>query len=428
MTILTETLDSFDTFCDFLDYDPKRCLFFDIETTGLSATSAMVFLIGTIHLDENGNWLLTQYLADTCADEPALLEVFFACAQKFHTLIHFNGTTFDLPFVKDRAQKCQLTHTLEQMQSLDLYQKFRPLKKLYSLDRMNQTSLETFLGWEREDRLTGKHMISLYQTYMASGETKVRDLLLLHNHDDMIGMTKLLELTAVLMLMEGEIDIVAEAEGIEVNTETDSKVNAAIAAKTGSDSIICTKADTDGGIKPDAVAKVCTGNRMYPEDAANDSMAAAMEIATCTHTLHLHLRLKKAIPSPFTLSKEIAPGISISLSAQETHCTLIVPLLQGELKYFFKDYKNYFYLPLEDQAIHKSVGAFVDKELRQPAKPATCYIRKQGTFIPQCELLFEPAFRTCYQDKLTYFEYKDSLFENSKQLLSYIQSMLSLLF
>lgn len=428
MTILTETLDSFDTFCDFLDYDPKRCLFFDIETTGLSSASAMVFLIGTIHLDENGNWLLTQYLTDTCADEPALLKAFFDCAQKFHTLIHFNGTTFDLPFVKDRAKKYQLPHTLDQMQSLDLYQKFRPVKKLYSLERMNQTSMETFLGWEREDRLTGKHMISLYQTYIASGETKVRDLLLLHNHDDMIGMTKLLGLTAVLMLMNGEY----EKNGYVYNTALTHSVNntttyTEINVATNFDAAAA-KIGTDDRIDTETAAKVGTDNRTDVETATLARTDTDMRNGSFAHTVFLHFYLKKAIPAPLSLCKEISSGTCIALSTQENLCTLTVPLFQGELKYFFKDYKNYFYLPLEDQAIHKSVGCFVDKELRQPAKPATCYIRKQGTFLPQSELLFEPAFRTCYQDKLTYFEYKEPLFETLEQFFSYIQSMLSLLF
>ena len=432
MTIITEIIDSFDTFCDFLDYDPKRCMFFDIETTGLSSSCAMVFLIGTIHLDESGNWILTQYLADTCEDESDLLKQFLDSARNFDQLIHFNGTTFDLPFVKDRAKKYQISHALEQMHSLDLYQKFRPLKKLYQLARMNQTSLETFLGWEREDRLTGKHMISLYQAYATSGEEKVRDLLLLHNHDDMLGMTKLLGLTAVLMLLECEIDSVTKAEVVEVKDVPDNGIGADAAAKTGPDGEICVedaaKAGTDDGMKPEDAAKAGTDSRMNPENATNDSMDAIMEMASCAQSLHLHFHLKKEIPVPLTLCKEISSGISIALSVHGKHCMLNVPLLQGELKYFFKDYKNYFYLPLEDQAIHKSVGAFVDKDLRQLAKPATCYIRKWGTFLPQPELLFEPAFRIYYQDKLTYFEYNEQLFEDSEQPFTYVQNMLSLLF
>jgi len=59
-----------------------------------------------------------------------------------------------------------------------------------------------------------------------------------------------------------------------------------------------------------------------------------------------------------------------------------IPMYEGELKHFFKDYKNYYYLPAEDQAYHKSVAEFVDKSAREQAKARTAYIKKTGTFIP----------------------------------------------
>ena len=51
---------------------------------------------------------------------------------------------------------------------------------------------------------------------------------------------------------------------------------------------------------------------------------------------------------------------SISLRANQ----IIVELkaYHGRLKYFFDDYKDYYYLPLEDRAIHKKVGQYVDRE------------------------------------------------------------------
>ena len=54
----------------------------------------------------------------------------------------------------------------------------------------------------------------------------------------------------------------------------------------------------------------------------------------------------------------------------------------GELKTFFKDYKDYYYLPAEDTAIHKSVGEFVDKKARVQATARTAYIKKTGSFLP----------------------------------------------
>ena len=44
--------------------------------------------------------------------------------------------------------------------------------------------------------------------------------------------------------------------------------------------------------------------------------------------------------------------------------------------------KEYFYLPAEDTAVHKSVASYVDKEFRQKATKDTCYIKQNGDFLP----------------------------------------------
>jgi len=60
---------------------------------------------------------------------------------------------------------------------------------------------------------------------------------------------------------------------------------------------------------------------------------------------------------------------------------LLLPFCEGELKFFFKDYKNYYYLKYEDTAVHASVAEWVDKEAKEKCKPATAYQKKNGTFF-----------------------------------------------
>ena len=103
----TAILPDFPDYHSFWGFDPGKSLFFDIETSGLSAASSHVFLIGTICRTEHG-WQLTQYLAERTSEEPELLAAFLADAASFSTLIHFNGTTFDLPYINARARACHL--------------------------------------------------------------------------------------------------------------------------------------------------------------------------------------------------------------------------------------------------------------------------------------------------------------------------------
>lgn len=46
------------------------------------------------------------------------------------------------------------------------------------------------------------------------------------------------------------------------------------------------------------------------------------------------------------------------------------------MRHFYSDYKNYYYLPKEDMAIHKSVAAYVDHEYRENARRTTAMCAK----------------------------------------------------
>ena len=67
-----------------------------------------------------------------------------------------------------------------------------------------------------------------------------------------------------------------------------------------------------------------------------------------------------------------------SLTVTETTTDLFLPFYEGELKYFFKDYKSYYYLKYEDTAVHSSVAEWVDKEAKEKCKPGTAYQKKNG--------------------------------------------------
>lgn len=363
----TTLIPDFQIYADFYGFTPEECLFFDIETTGLSSASASVFLIGTITFSEN-KWRLTQWMAQEPQEESLILQTFLDIAAEKKVLLHFNGTTFDIPFVRARSQKWNLKEpseaamVLEHMQSIDFYQKLKPLKKLYHMERFTQQVLEQFSGWHRDDRLTGKQMIDLYKKYIASKEPKLADLLLLHNHDDLLGMLRILPLTNVLVMMHSSI----VSDAAEIKTIYD-KQNTAI-----------------------------------------------------------HFQFTSVLPFPEAITREAEwNSCDCHLELTKTTGTFTIQIYSGELLYFFPDYKNYYYLPAEDQAIHKSIGEFVDREHRQNAKPANCYIRKTGIFLPQIRPLFQPDFQESYKDSLHYFELTDSFLSDQSALMQYLDMMLS---
>ncbi len=128
----------------------------------------------------------------------------------------------------------------------------------------------------------------------------------------------------------------------------------------------------------------------------------------------MELSLPFSVPAPFKCNRD-----ECYLRAFADTAVLRVPLVIGELKFFYAGWRDYYYLPEEDTALHKSVAEFVDKLHRVKATPATCYTRKESRFLKQWAMLFEPVFRTSYEDNTLYFEITDELKQSREDLSLY---------
>ena len=97
-------------------------LFFDIETTGFSRTACFCYLIGAAYRDNDSNTItIIQWLAESDTDEPALLSEFAKLTASFSLLTHFNGDSFDIPFLQKRAAIHNIELHLDNLRSIDLY-------------------------------------------------------------------------------------------------------------------------------------------------------------------------------------------------------------------------------------------------------------------------------------------------------------------
>ena len=77
-------------------------LFLDIETTGFTAKSSNLYLIGCACY-ENNKFHVHQWMAEKYDEEAAVLEAFFTFAASYHYLIHYNGNAFDIPYLQQKA-------------------------------------------------------------------------------------------------------------------------------------------------------------------------------------------------------------------------------------------------------------------------------------------------------------------------------------
>ncbi len=333
-------------------------LFFDIETTGFSGDTSQLYLIGCVYFDGFG-WRLIQWFADTKASEPQLLDAFFSFMKDFRLLVHFNGDGFDIPYLTKCCRRLGLSHSFDQIESLDIYKKIKPLRSLLGLESMKQKAIEAFLGVSREDVYTGGQLIDIYRQYLYTKDPELLNLLLLHNADDLKGMTSILPILNYPDMLKA----------------------------------------------PFRLTDVCL---LTPPETSP----------------RLRISWESPVSIPVPLERECAP---VSAELSENSLFALISLYQGELKYFYPNYQDYYYLPLEDQAIHKSVGEYVDRSARKKATARTCYTRSSGLFLPQFAPLWEPSLKEAYGAPLSYTPYRTELFSDPETAAAYAGQLLGFL-
>ena len=132
--------------------------------------------------------------------------------------------------------------------------------------------------------------------------------------------------------------------------------------------------------------------------------------------------LKFSLPSPVPVPLTLAPK-NYLLEIKDKSLFLTVPLYQGELCYFFKDYKDYEFIPSEDRVVHKSLASMYPKEMREKAKASTAYQKMKASFLPVFQEK-EKVFKKTYQDKNCFIPFKGDAFESInpvEYLLSFLK-------
>lgn len=357
--------------------NPQEILFFDIETTGFSPKSASIYLIGCSFYAKDG-WHIRQYFAETPAQEGDILRAFCSLAGTFRQVVHFNGITFDVPFIQAKCKKHGLAVFAPPSQC-DIYKRISPYKNMLHLPGCRQKQLEEFVGIHREDKYDGGQLIELYHAYTQAPDERLLHVLLLHNAEDIAGMLQMTSILAVPMLFEEgrfAVDAIrrescrradgASAEEIWITLRLDAPLPVLLTCH-GSVSNAVKTSDT---VKTSGTAKT--------PDTVKTSRASVASGGLC----------------------------GCFLSGSKEKVLLRLPVTETELKYFYPDYKNYSYLPAEDCAIHKSVAVYVDKSQRMPATAATCYTRRTGRFLPWFGAVTDeiPLFRAAHKDKQHWME------------------------
>ena len=266
-------------------------------------------------------------------------------------------------------------------------------------------TLQKYLGFERTDKNSGGDLIDVYASYLGrlkyenlasldnqfynksefsknSTSKELADILLLHNHEDIAGF---LEVSAILTYIDFLDRGISNSDIIHINSETQQE-------------------------------------QLYINIKVHNNYPYEIKWLSPFDT-------KKRHPSNNTTNATYNANEKYSITIKNNHIYIKAPIVTDKLKYFFDNYKEYYYLPKEDMAIHKSVAMYVDKDHRTKASPSNCYTYLEACFIS----VFDPKFLEETKIKkfkynynsTTYFVELDKIIKSKEYIILWINSLLT---
>ena len=180
-------------------FGKKSFAVFDIETTGLMPSSCRVIISGMLFYPGYGDeGKIIQLFADKPDDEREIISRSMELLGEADFILTYNGRQFDVPFMQKRAQKHGLVFP-DNLYDLDLYLVVNGHSNLREvLPSLSQKSVERYMGLAdtRDDEISGGESVRLYELYMETKSFDLERRILLHNHDDLIQLYKLLPVIA----------------------------------------------------------------------------------------------------------------------------------------------------------------------------------------------------------------------------------------
>lgn len=355
---------TFDTFYPSDIHITDQTLLLNIETTGLSPRNAFVFMIGLGWQEEKG-WHFQCLLAEKKMDERELMQSFQQILENFSQVLTYGGHSFTYRFLNNRWRNYSDADCFssEDTADLTLFQSVRQLDI--------QKDISPF-----------RHLLSLENTRKATAEAFIR-----YTRPEHLDPEALVKCYTSWELSKEDTLLLQLKSHHE--------------------------ADMIGLLHLHSLSAY---TQFFRGRFAKVHLCRLEE-----NFCHLALILETPVPQRVQLSNAL---LSLSLEKDTAH--LVIPVLSGELKYFLPGpVKDYYYLPKEDRAIHRSIACYVDKAYRQKATAATCYIRQEGVFLPSFDTSLQPTFKKSFDDKQLYILCDtEKLTSDPAFLRSYISSLI----
>ncbi len=174
------------------EVDLQRCLFFDLETTGLAGgAGTFAFLLGFAFFEEK-RLKVVQYFLPDYGREYYLFRELQEILDSFATLVSFNGKSYDLPLLKSRFVLNRIEWQGRRLLHFDLLHAARRLWK-DSFPACDLGTLEeNLLRRRRNDDIPGAYIPQAYFTFLQTGVVHDIKRIIHHNYLDLVSLAELL--------------------------------------------------------------------------------------------------------------------------------------------------------------------------------------------------------------------------------------------
>ncbi|MGN0340199.1 MAG: ribonuclease H-like domain-containing protein [Lachnospira sp.] len=304
---------------------------------------------------KDNSFKCTQFFADTPDDEPVILQEFLSFISRFKAIVTYNGDTFDIPYIISRCKYNSLS--TDNVFPQERIDLYKTARQVNSLLKLDNLKQKNIENFLSIDR----------DDIYSGGE-------LIDTYKEYIIKYKLKE------------DTFAELSHLLLHNRED----------------VC------------ALPELC--GILSLRQLLSDDLSLLKFVNSSLKSGVLNYKFKTDCPFP---KKLVINNSSIQLNIYDNIAEISINITEEELKHFYKDYKNYYYIPEEGQAIHKSVAAYVDTAFKEKATKENCFTKKKGDFLPAvCELEI-PRFKSEYNSTDEYFLFNDTFLNDESVIRKY---------
>lgn len=187
----------------FMDIDPLRLVYFDVETTGLAGgTGTIPFMLG-FGFFQADNFIARIFILNDLSREEEMLQAVdeFLDSSDFSGTVTYNGKSFDFPLMETRYILYRKRFPLLKKPHLDFLFPARMLwKNTFESCKLGYLG-DLLLGISRQDDVDASLIPSLYFSYLRTNRFSLLEKVEEHNAMDLVGLSALL-LRGLLVLKD----------------------------------------------------------------------------------------------------------------------------------------------------------------------------------------------------------------------------------